>query len=78
MQMHLTLFFPRVNGAGTGPGNDKVRIKQMFTLVPDMKPGMWKRKQKRENSTASTLEGRMEEEKKLVLLSFGEERVGGA
>ena len=40
--------------------------------------GMWKRK--RENSTvsASTSEGRMEGEKKLVLLSFGEERIAGA
>ena len=41
---------------------------------------LWKRRRKRENSTASasTLEGRMEGEKKLVLLSFGEERVGRA
>ena len=36
---------------------------------------LWKRK--RENSTASTsaLEGRMKGEKKLDLLSFGEERI---
>ena len=36
---------------------------------------LWKRKRKK--STASTLEGRMEKEKKLVLLSFVEERIGG-
>ena len=36
------------------------------------------RKRKGENSTASTYEGKMEGEKKLVLLSFGEERIGGA
>ena len=39
---------------------------------------LWKRK--RENSTAfaSTYEGRMEEERKLFVLSFREEQIGGA
>ena len=40
--------------------------------------GSWKRKRENSTASASTQEGRMEEEKKLVLLSFGEERIGGA
>ena len=39
---------------------------------------LWKRKREKSSASASTLEGRMEREKKLVLLSFIEERMGGA
>ena len=34
---------------------------------------LWKQKRKNSTASASTLEGRMKGEKKLVLLSFGEE-----
>ena len=46
----------------------------------DVEAVLFLRKRKRENSpaSASTRKGRMEEEKKLVLLSFEEERIGGA
>ena len=39
---------------------------------------LWKRKREKSTASASTQEGRMEREKKLVLLSFVEEQIGGA
>ena len=52
----------------------------MYTSIRDVQAILFQWKRKCENSTASafTLEGRMEGEKKLVLLSFGEEQIRGA
>ena len=52
------------------PASDRFVFQLPLQWQNNVKPGM----RKRENSTASTLEG----EKELVLLSFGEERIEGA